>query len=38
MRIIKSILETEATAQGTDVEGALAHLLKVQKRHSIVLC
>ena len=36
MRIIKSILETEATEQGTDVEGALAHLLKVQKRHSIV--
>ncbi|MDP4959200.1 MAG: DUF58 domain-containing protein [Schleiferiaceae bacterium] len=36
MRIIKSILETEATTQGTDVEGALAHLLKVQKRHSIV--
>ena len=36
MRIIKSILETDATTQGTDVEGALAHLLKVQKRHSIV--
>ena len=36
MRIIKSILETEASAPGTDVEGALAHLLKVQKRHSIV--
>ena len=36
MRIIKSILETEATAAGTDVEMALAHLLKVQKRHSIV--
>lgn len=36
MRIIKAILETEPVHTGTNVEIALEHLLKVQKRHSIV--
>lgn len=36
MRIIKAILETEPVHTGTNVESALEHLLKVQKRHSIV--
>ncbi len=36
MRIIKTILETEATHPGSNVEAAMNHLLKVQKRHSIV--
>ncbi|MEY2963575.1 MAG: hypothetical protein RL754_836 [Bacteroidota bacterium] len=36
MRIIRTILETEPTAPGTNIELALEHLLKVQKRHSIV--
>lgn len=36
MRIIKAMLETQPKSEGTDVEGALSHLLKVQKRYSIV--
>lgn len=36
MRIIKTILEWEASTIGTNIEGALEHLLKIQKRHSNV--
>ena len=36
MRIIKTILEWEAATKGTNIEGALEHLLKIQKRHSNV--
>jgi len=36
MRIIKTILEHEPQHQGTRVDLALEHLLRIQKRHSIV--
>lgn len=36
MRIIKTILEYEPQHQGTRVDLALEHLLRIQKRHSIV--
>jgi uncharacterized protein (DUF58 family) len=36
MRIIKTILEWETYTEGTNIEGALEHLLKIQKRHSNV--
>lgn len=36
MRIIKTLLEWEPKSKGTDVEGAIEHLLKIQKRHSNV--
>ena len=36
MRIIKTILEWETSTEGTNIEGALEHLLKIQKRHSNV--
>lgn len=36
MRIIKTILEHEPQHEGTRVDLALEHLLRIQKRHSIV--
>lgn len=36
MRIIQTLLEWETQSEGTDVDGAIAHLLKLQKRHSNV--
>lgn len=36
MRIIRTMLEAQPTTEGTDVELAMQHLLKIQKRHSIV--
>jgi uncharacterized protein (DUF58 family) len=36
MRIIRTILEHEPRTVGTDTELAMEHLLKIQKRHSIV--
>ncbi len=36
MRIIKTILEHEPQHEGTRVDVALEHLLRIQKRHSIV--
>jgi uncharacterized protein (DUF58 family) len=36
MRIIRTILEWEPKSTGTDVEKAIEHLLKLQKRHSNV--
>ena len=36
MRIIRTILEWEPQSQGTNVEAAVEHLLKIQKRHSNV--
>ena len=36
MRIIQTLLEHEPLSEGTDVDGAVEHLLKIQKRHSNV--
>lgn len=36
MRIIRTILEWEPQSRGTNVEAAVEHLLKIQKRHSNV--